>query len=386
MLYFDYSATTPMSPAALETYEKVASDFFANSRSLHSHGEESEDVLTLSRAVIADALSVQANEIYFTGSGSEATFLAVTGMALANKKKGKTIITTRGEHHSVHQALTYLEKWGFKIRYVSVNEYGQVTKEALLSALTDDTVLVSIAHANSEIGTVQDIAGLGELLQSRGILFHSDCVQTFCKIPIPIDFVSSITVSAHKCYGPKGVGAAFIRESVPWVSFLEGTTHESGFRAGTVDVPGIASFAAAVDEYGPISTKEMERLIHLRHKFVAAFKENNRIFFEGHPTERLPFHIGLRVKGVEGQFMMLELKRKGISISTGSACRVGESEPPATLLSVGRTVNEAHEHVRITFGRWTTDEEVNRLLRAFEDTLTELKEWKSIDRQKENSW
>ncbi len=369
MLYFDYSATTPMSDYALKTYHRVATDFFANSRSLHTQGIESEEILSLSRQRIAEALLVHQDEIYFTGSGSEANFLALTGLVLAHQKKGRTIMTTEGEHHSVHQTLAFLQEKGFIIRYIPVNQYGQVTVNALKSVLTKDTVLVTIAHANSEIGTVQDLFSLGKILAGHDILFHSDCVQTFGKIPIPTELLSSVSVSAHKCYGPKGVGAAYLAQGIAWTPFLHGTTHENGFRAGTVDVPAIAAFAAAIDEYLPLSKQEMSRLHDLRQLFLDSFKLDERLFFEGHPQERLPFHIGLRIKGMEGQFVMLECNRNGIAVSTGSACRVGDSHPSRTLVSLGRTNEEAHELIRITFGRWTTREDVNKLIDTFKQLL-----------------
>ncbi|TWI56251.1 IscS subfamily cysteine desulfurase [Halalkalibacter nanhaiisediminis] len=373
MIYFDYSATTPMSDIALQTYHRVATDFFANSRSLHTQGIESEEVLSLSRQTIAHALDAMDREVYFTGSGSEATFLALTGLALANQKRGRTIITTEGEHHSVHQALTFLQQRGFTIIYVPLNQYGQVTVNTLQAVLTKDTVLVTIAHANSEIGTVQDLYSLGKTLAEHDILFHSDCVQTFGKLPIPTEILSSVSLSAHKCYGPKGVGAAYIDKDVSWAPFLNGTTHESGFRAGTVDVPAIAAFAAAIDEFLPVAKQEMKRLKDLRQLFLTSFENDSRISFEGHPIKRLPFHIGLRVKGVEGQLVMLECNRNGIAISTGSACRVGESQPSRTLISIGRTPAEAHELIRITFGRQTTHEEVMLLINTFKQLLSRYK-------------
>ncbi|WP_332694205.1 IscS subfamily cysteine desulfurase [Halalkalibacter lacteus] len=373
MIYFDYSATTPMTSLALETYNRVATDFFANSRSLHNKGLESEDVLSISRQTIADALHVNNNEIYFTGSGSEATFLALTGLAFAHQSKGKTIVTTEGEHHSVQQAMTYLKEHGFTITFAPVNEYGQVTVESLRSTITSDTILVSIAHANSEIGTIQDLESLGNLLEDHDILFHSDCVQTFSKLPIPTNILTSASITAHKCYGPKGVGAAYIDKNTPWTPFLHGTTHETSFRAGTVDVPGIAAFAAAVDEYLSIAEQEMKRLGKLRQLVVDAFCEDERFVFEGHPTDRLPFHIGLRIKGIEGQFILLECNRKGFAISTGSACRVGDSQPPRTLISIGRKKEEAHELFRITFGRWTTDEQVLHFIKILKQIVFEYK-------------
>ncbi|GAE25916.1 cysteine desulfurase [Halalkalibacter wakoensis JCM 9140] len=373
MIYFDYSATTPMSPVALETYNRVAKDFFANSRSLHNLGLQSDDILTLSRQTIANILNAHTNEVYFTGSGSEATFLALTGLAFSMKQKGTTIITTEGEHHSVIQALNYLKQFGFTILYVPVNEYGQVTIDNLKATITPDTILVSIAHANSEIGTIQDLTALGTLLAELDILFHSDCVQTFGKMEIPIHLLASASVTAHKCYGPKGVGATYLSKKIPWTSFFHGTTHEFGFRPGTVDVPGIAAFAAGVEEYTPLAGAEMKRLGTLREMIEEEFKEHDNLFFEGHPKKRLPFHLAIRVKGIEGQLVMLELNRKGFAISTGSACRVGESEPPRTLISIGRKQHEAHELIRITLGRWTTEEEVRMFINTFKQILKDLK-------------
>lgn len=375
MLYFDYSATTPMSDYALDTYQRIARQYYANSQSLHTLGQEAEDVLAISRRTIAASLPpARPDDIYFTGSGSEATFLALTGLAIAHKAKGKTILTTEGEHHSVHQALAFLhEREGFHIRYLAVNQYGQVTEEELRSAIDEDTVLVTIGHANSEIGTVQDLAALGKILADHAILFHSDCVQTFGKLPIPLDVLTSASFSAHKCYGPKGVGAAYLQHAVGWASFHHGTTHENGFRAGTVDVPAIAAFAAAVEEMSANAHEEMSRLADYRDEFIKAFAGHAEVCFEGHPTARLPFHIALRAKGMEGQLLMLECNRKGFAISTGSACRAGQSSPSRTLISLGRSAEEAHELVRITFGKHTTKQDVTQLIKAIKEILLTYK-------------
>ncbi|WP_062050647.1 IscS subfamily cysteine desulfurase [Bacillus sp. JCM 19034] len=369
MIYFDYSATTPMSNIAIETYSKVAKEYYGNSRSLHRHGQESADVLEMSRRSLSDILDCHAEELYFTGSGSEATFLALTSLAFAHQNKGRTILTTKGEHHSVHQALHYLENLGFTISYLPVDQYGKVEISDLLHLLNEDVILVSIGHANSEVGTVQDLQTIGRILNEHKILFHCDCVQTFGKIPIPLSNLTSISVSAHKCYGPKGVGLAYIQKQIPWNSFLRGTTHENGFRAGTIDTPAIAAFTAAAEESAFLRQQEMERLAHFRDLFLQAFHHDNRLILEGHPTERLPFHLALRLKGIEGQLVMLECNRRGLSISTGSACRVGDTTPSSTLMSVGRTKEEAYELIRITFGRWTTKEDVDKLIIAIKEIL-----------------
>jgi cysteine desulfurase len=362
MIYFDYSATTPMSDEALFAYQKAAKEYFGNSNSLHQFGQEAEQVLYLSRKSLASSLQVQPSEIYFTGAGSEANFLALTSLATALESKGKNILTTRCEHHSVLQSLHYLETQGFTITYVPVDEHGIITVEALMKSVQNDTILATFAHANSELGTIQDLKALGEVLAERKILFHSDCVQTYGKLPIPIEYLASISISAHKIYGPKGIGATFIRSSYHWQPFLKETTHEFGFRPGTIDVPSVVAFATASENIFIDNQQEMNRLKGLRDMVVAEFSKNPAIILEGHPTQRLPFHLGVRLKGIEGQLVMLECNRKGIAISTGSACRVGQSSPPQSLLAIGRTAEEAHEFIRITFGKWTTEEDIHKLI------------------------
>ncbi|MFA9458857.1 IscS subfamily cysteine desulfurase [Halalkalibacter sp. AB-rgal2] len=369
MIYFDYSATTPMSDIAIETYNRVASEFFGNSRSLHTHGQESADIIEYSRQSLAQILSCRPQELYFTGSGSESTFLALTGLAFAHQHKGSTILTTRGEHHSVHQALNYLEGFDFKIDYISVDEFGRIQMDHLEHLLNSDVILASIGHANSEVGTIQDLRAIGQLLRKHDVLFHSDCVQTFGKLPIPLALLSSMSASAHKCYGPKGVGLTFIQSRLPWNPFFEGTTHEGGFRAGTVDTPGIAAFAATAEESFQKQDEEMNRLSKLRLHFLQAFEQEKRIILEGHPIKRLPFHLALRIKGIEGQLLMLECNRRGLSISTGSACRVGDTNPSSTLMSIGRSKEEAFELIRITFGRWTTLQDIDKLIVAIHEIL-----------------
>ncbi|WP_100406564.1 IscS subfamily cysteine desulfurase [Bacillus solitudinis] len=370
MIYLDYSATTPMSDEALQAYQKAANNFFGNSNSLHQFGQEAEQVLYLSRKSLSASLDMQPSECYFTGSGSEANFLALISLALAYQHKGKHILTTRCEHHSVLQAIYYLQTQGFSVTYVPVDKFGLITKKALLESIQEETILATFAHANSELGTVQNLAMLGKILAMKKILFHSDCVQTYGKLKIPVEYLSSLSISAHKIYGPKGIGAAFIRSTLHWQSFLKGTTHEYGFRPGTVDVPSVVSFATAAETYLQESEADMKRLLNLRIRTIEALSMNPSVVFEGHPTQRLPFHIGMRLKGIEGQLVMLECNRKGIAISTGSACRAGQTAPPQSLLAIGRTTEEAHEFIRITFGKMTKDEDVEALTKCISEITT----------------
>ncbi|WP_413374539.1 IscS subfamily cysteine desulfurase [Alkalihalobacillus sp. 1P02AB] len=374
MIYLDYSATTPMSERAIEAYGEMARQFFGNSNSLHLGGEEALDILTVARKSLADLLTVPAHSLYYTGSGSEANFLTITGLAQAKQNKGKHILAIQTEHHSVKQALHYLENKGFSITFVEVDTTGRIIVEDLINAIQPETILATFAHASGELGTVQDLVKIHELLKKHDILLFSDCVQTFGKMDIPIDVIDAFSISAHKVYGPKGLGAAIIHPKIQWKPFLKGTTHEAGFRAGTVDVPAIVAFSVAAEETFTRQTGEANRLEQLRQHFLKGLKEDPTFILEGHPTERLPFHIGLRRKGVEGQLLMLECKRKGLAISTGSACRAGLTEPPASLLAIGRSSSDAHEYVRITFGKYTSKEDVDYLLEVLLNISIKFKE------------
>ncbi|GAF65691.1 cysteine desulfurase [Bacillus sp. TS-2] len=374
MIFFDYSSTTPMSEKALSTYQLAASQYFGNSRSIHQFGQEAEAMLQLARETIGDALNIREQELFFTGCGTEANFLIITGLAKAQKLKGNHILSIESEHHSVKQSLHYLKEQGFDITYVPLDSNGKISIEALIDSIKEETILATFAHASSELGTIQDIEIISNILKENDILFHSDCVQSFGKIKIPIHFLDACTISAHKIYGPKGCGAAYISSSIPYQSFLPGTSHENGFRAGTVDIPAIMAFAVAVEEIMKQQPQEQERLTKLRLKVVNSLKHDSLFYFEGDAINRLPFHLALRRKGMEGQFLMLECQKKGLLIATGSACRAGLSEPPASMLAIGRTSSEAHEYVRITFGKHTTEEDIDILIKQLIHISNEFKE------------
>ncbi|WP_026672462.1 IscS subfamily cysteine desulfurase [Alkalihalobacterium bogoriense] len=373
MIYLDYSATTPMSEHALQVYTKVAKDYFGNANSLHDYGETSNQLVTSSRSEIASLINGEPRGIYFTSGGSESNYLSLLSL-ISHAKEGKNhLITTQIEHPSVLNTFQLLEKQGFSISYVPVNEYGQVHLSDLKKLVNEKTILVSIGHANAELGTIQNIVEIGNFLFEKNILFHSDCVQSFGKINIDVKQakLTCITMSAHKIYGPKGVGSVYIDPSLHWKPVVPNGTHESGFRQGTLNVPGIAAFAVATRDRKRIMGEEARRLKELQQKFLAEMNSKN-IILEGHPTLRLPHHLALRIKGIEGQYVMLECNRRGIAISTGSACKVGETAPANSMVATGKSQEEAYEFIRLTMGQSTTEAEIVKTVAALHDIIQQF--------------
>lgn len=369
MIYLDYSATTPMSEKAIETYAKVAKDYFGNASSLHDFGGMASNITEHSRRIISKHINCSERGLFFTSGGSESNHLAILSLAHGNLHKGKHLITSKVEHPSVLNAFKVLEREGFKVTYIPVNRFGQIEIKTFENALQSDTILVSIGHASSELGTIQDIEKIGEILYKRGIAFHSDCVQTFGKIPLDITKakLTSVSLSAHKIYGPKGIGACYMDPSTAWRSTIPNVSHEKGFRQGTLNVPAIAAFAEACEEIMSQLTEEQKRLRELQFLFLSQVDKS--IILEGHPQKRLPHHLCLRLKGIEGQYVMLECNRNGIAISTGSACKIGQSGPPLSMTAIGRTPDEGREMIRITLGKYTTKDHIEKVASVLNQTM-----------------
>jgi cysteine desulfurase len=372
MIYLDYSATTPISDQALHTYSEVAKNYFGNPSSLHDVGSMAEQILNTCRDELAKCFNGEGRGVYFTSGGSESNDLAIRSLVKAHNHRGRHLITSQVEHSSILNTFRALEEEGYRVTYLPVNGYGEVLLDELEKAITPETILVSITHANSEIGTIQSIEDIGQLLDPKGILFHSDCVQTFGKVPLDVKKakLDSISISGHKIYGPKGVGACYIAPEVRWQGTIPHTTHEKGFRPGTVNVPGIAGFVTAAQEIYANMNEESERCRKLTDQLFSAIKEQGgNIILEGHPIHRLPHHLGLRLPGMEGQYAMLEFNRYGIAVSTGSACRVGQQAPSQTMLAIGRSEQEARELIRITVGRYTSEKDIETTIEVFEKVL-----------------
>ncbi|WP_412838882.1 IscS subfamily cysteine desulfurase [Bacillus paranthracis] len=365
MIYLDYAATTPMSVEALQTYTKAASQYFGNEQSLHDIGGTASSLLQVCRKTFAEMIGGKEQGIFFTSGGSESNYLAI--QSLLNAQNKKHIITTPMEHASIRSYFQSLQSKGYTITEIPVDKNGLIRLIDLEASITEDTVLASIQHGNSEIGTVQNIAEIGALLKKYNVLFHSDCVQTFGKLPIHVFEmgIDSLSVSAHKIYGPKGVGACYINPQVRWTQIFLGTSHEKGFRPGTVNVPGIAAFLTAAENILKNQQEESLRFKGLRSYFLEQIRTLPlKIEVEGHSTSCLPHIIGVTIKGIEGQYTMLECNRRGIAISTGSACQVGKQEPSKTMLVIGKTYEETKQYVRFSFGQQTTKDQIDTTIHA----------------------
>lgn len=375
MIYLDYAATTPMSEEALDAYTEAAKKFYGNPSSLHDIGSEAENILEVCRGQLAQMINGEAEGIYFTSGGTESNILAIRSLISAHKEKGNHIITTKVEHSSVYHLCKQLETEGFEVTYLGVDKQGQVNVSEVKDAIRETTILASIHHVNSEIGTIQRIKDIGEVLHQANVLFHSDCAQSFGKLAIDVKKykIDSLSVSSHKLYGPKGVGACYIDPTIQWMMQLPNTTHESGFRPGTVNVPGIVSFTSAAQFAMRSLAKNYEYDVALRNRFLFGIETidyDNKI--EGHSSEQLPSIIGLSVSGIQGQYLMLEFNRYGIAISTGSACQVGQQEPSRTMLAVGKSVDEAKQFIRISFGRFTDERDIDKAVSVLEKIIEQL--------------
>ncbi|GER67075.1 cysteine desulfurase [Weizmannia acidilactici] len=355
MHYFDYAATTKMSGLALEAYMETAKHFYGNSESLHDIGTNAHAVLEKSRALISGYLGIPAESIYFTSGGTEGNLLAILSLAMGAANKGKHIISSMAEHASVHSALSFLEQQGFEVTRIPFTKKGTLHLDKLEQAIRPDTVLVSIQHLNQEIGTIQPIGDISRIVKGRGILFHSDCVQSFGKADLNsiIPFVDSITVSSHKIHGPKGVGAVYIHPSCVVKPVFSHLSHEKGIRGGTVNVPGIAGFAVAVEDI----SIERERDWAFRNLLKQA-SGGMVTFIEGAPEAQLPSLVGCMIPGVQGQLVLLECNKAGFAISTGSACQEHHEGGSKAVEAMGYPKEVSDQFFRISFGRYTTKEEV----------------------------
>ena len=362
LIYFDYAATTPMSENALNIYTKAAKNAYGNSSSLHDIGDISARTLSASRKVIATIINGHEKGIYFTSGGSEANILTVQSLLNGIKHK-RHIITAVNEHSSLHTFFKNLESKGYRVSYLKPNQQGIITLNQIQSEVSKDTALVSIQHGNSEIGTINPIEHIGLFLREEKILFHSDCVQTFGKIPIDVKHIDAISISSHKIYGPKGVGAAYISPSVHWQPILPGTTHESGFRPGTVDVPAIAAFATAANDISKDQQKLYDHFVQLKNQLIEFFEPyHDKIsLINAHFPHTLPNILPLLFNGIEWQYVMLEANRFGMAISTGSACQVGMQAPSRSILAIGYNEQQAKQYVRISLGKDTTYSQIEKL-------------------------
>ena len=358
-IYLDNAATTKTDEAAIKAMIPFYAELYGNPSSFHDFGLEAKDAVEKSRKIIAKSINADENEIVFTSGGTESDNLAIKGIAHANKDKGNHIITSKIEHHAILYTCNALEKEGFNVTYVNVDEEGIVKFDEIEKAITDKTILISIMHANNEIGSIQPIEKIGEIAKRHNVLFHTDAVQSFTKEKIDVKKtnVDLISFSSHKIHGPKGVGALFIKKGTKLKKLSDGGHHEFNKRAGTENVPGIVGFAKAVE----ISKKEnIEKIRKLRdHMIQEILKKIPDTKLNGSKTQRLANNINISFKYLEGESLLLHLNNKGIAVSTGSACTSDSLEPSHVITSIGVPHEEAHGSIRFTLSKYTTKEEID---------------------------
>ncbi|TRZ96245.1 cysteine desulfurase NifS [bacterium] len=375
-IYLDYAATTPTDPEVSKAMQPYFFDKFGNSSSIHSFGQEAKKAIEDSRQTLADFLGAKPEEIIFTSGGSESNNSVIKGVAYALEKKGSHIITSAIEHHAVSEPLKFLEKKGFKVTYVEVDKAGLVSPDDIKKEITDKTILISVMHANNEIGTIQPVAEIGRFAREKGIYFHSDAVQAVGHIPVNVNElnVDFLSLSAHKFYGPKGAGALYIRKGSRMENFLHGGDQERGRRASTHNTPGIVGMARAIELCQEKMAEEADFQITLRDHIIEEIqKKIPEVYLNGHPASRLPNNINFSIKYIEGESLLLNLDMFGIAASTGSACTSSSLEPSHVLLAIGLPHEIAHGSLRITLGRWTKENEIEYFLDCLPKVVAKLR-------------
>lgn len=374
--YFDYAGTTPVDPKVLEAMQPYFFDTFGNASSLHSFGQAARRAMEKSRASVAAFLGAKEEEIIFTSGGTESNNFALHGVGYANEKKGNHIITSAIEHHAILEPAKFLATRGFKVTCVKVDSDGMVNPDDIKAAITDKTTLISIMHANNEIGTIQPIKTIADIAHSKNIPFHTDAVQTVGHIPTNVDElgVDLLSLSAHKLCGPKGVGVLYVRKGTKIVPFLRGGGQENHRRASTSNVSGIVGLGKALELCKEKMSTEAKEQTRIRDRIISELKKNiPDIFLNGHQEKRLPNNVNISVEGVEGEAMLLNLDMLGIAVSTGSACTSGDLEPSHVLLAIGRSHELCHGSVRFTLGRFTKPEELDYLFEQFPKVIKKLR-------------
>ena len=376
-IYLDYAATTPVHPEVVKAMLPYFTESFGNPSAIYTCGQEAKGAIEESRDQIARLVGAQNEEIVFTSGGTEADNFALKGVAYANEDRGNHIITTPIEHHAVLEVGHFLEKRGFQITCLPVDEYGLVDPDDVRRALTSKTILVSVMHANNEVGTIEPIAEISKITREAGVYFHTDAVQATGHLPLNVDElgVDLLSMSAHKLYGPKGIGALYIRKGTKLVPFMHGGGQERKRRASTENVPGIVGFGQAAEIALREMNAEAERITFLRDKLISGLQERiGHTRLNGHPSQRLPNNVNISISFVEGESMCLRLDLEDICASTGSACSTGSLEPSHVLLALGLPHEQAHGSLRFSLGKWTTEAEIDRVLDTLPRVVTKLRE------------
>ena len=374
-VYLDHAATTPVHPEVIAAMLRYFNPLYGNASSVHSFGRDARMAIDNAREIVAKAMGAQPNEIFFTSGGTESDNIAIIGTALARQAKGRHIITTAIEHHAVLDACAYLEKQGFEVTYLPVDAYGLVNPSDVNAAIRPDTILISIGHANNEVGTIQPLAEIGAIAKAHKVLLHTDAVQSFGSIPVDVNDlqVDLLSLSGHKIYGPKGIGALYVRRGARPQAIQFGGGQERKLRPGTENVPGIVGLAKAVELAMQEREERNEHISRLRDKLIAGLLTVPEVTLNGHPEQRLPGNVNISVKYVEGESLILSLDLKGIAVSSGSACTSGSLDPSHVLTAMGLSHEEAHGSLRLTLGRDNTEADIDYVLEVFPEIVDRLR-------------
>ncbi|MDY3309203.1 MAG: cysteine desulfurase NifS [Eubacteriales bacterium] len=375
-VYMDNAATTALRRDVLDAMMPYLTDIYGNPSSLHYFGQEAHKAVENARHQVASALNAEDNEIVFTGCGTEADNMALKGIAEKYQSKGKHIITSSVEHHAILHTCEYLEKHGFEVTYLPVDEYGMVKAEQVRDAIRSDTILVSIMFANNEVGTIMPIKEIGAVCREKGVFFHTDAVQAVGHVAIDVKAmnIDLLSLSAHKLHGPKGVGALYIRKGIVVPPLLHGGAQERRKRAGTENVAGIVGLGKAIE----IACSDIEgtakRMCYLRDKLINGIEVSiPEVKLNGHRTERLPGNVNFSIKYIEGESILLMLDINGIAASSGSACTSGSLDPSHVLLAMGMPHETAHGSLRLTLGDDTTEDDIDYVLEVLPEIVVKLR-------------
>lgn len=377
LIYLDNAATTKTAPEVLEAMLPYFTENYGNPSSVYGFASKNKNAVNRQREIIADALGAKPEEIYFTAGGSEADNWALKAAAEAYEGKGNHIITTKIEHHAILHTGEYLEKRGFKVTYLDVDEDGMVSLEELKKAIRPETILISVMYANNEIGTIEPVKEIGEIAHERGILFHTDAVQAFGQVPIHVDecHIDMLSASGHKLNGPKGIGFLYIRKGVKIRSFIHGGAQERKRRAGTENVPGIIGLGAAVSRAVRTMEERTAKEKELRDYLIdRVLEEIPYCRLNGHRTKRLPNNANFSFQFIEGESLLIRLDMKGICGSSGSACTSGSLDPSHVLLAIGLPHETAHGSLRLTLGEDTVKEDIDYVVEALKEIVAGLRE------------
>lgn len=375
-IYVDHAATAPTDKKVVEAMLPYMTEKFGNPSSVHSFGRETRREVAAARERVARLIGAADEEIFFTGGGSESDNFALKGIAFANQKKGNHIITTQIEHHAVLHTCEWLEKHGFEVTYLPVDEDGMINLADLRAAITDNTILISVMFANNEVGTIQPIAEIGAIARERGVYFHTDAVQAAGAAEIDVEAlqIDLLSLSGHKFYGPKGVGALYVRRGVKIETVQHGGAQERGLRAGTENIPAIVGLGMAAELARENMMKNALYLTGLRDKLINGIeREIPDVKLNGHRTRRLPGNVNFSFRYVEGEALLLNLDMKGIAASSGSACTSGSLDPSHVLLAMGLTHEVAHGSLRLTLGRGNTEADVDYILAKLPQIIARLR-------------